>query len=58
MPYLIKKIDIEYIETDSFLSVEIYSLRFEREKKSKENFEQNIVNKIKTVKQFIKWFYT
>lgn len=53
-----RKIDIKYIETESFLPLGIYNIRFERERKSKENFEQNIVNKIKTIKGFIEWFYT
>lgn len=53
-----KNIDIKYIEVESNLPPEIYSIRFEREKKSKENFEINIVNKIKDIKSFILWFYT
>lgn len=52
------KINIQYIETKSFLSPEIYSVRFNREKKSKEHFQENIVNKIINISDFINWFYT
>ena len=53
-----KDLKINFISTESNIEKNILETRKQREKKSNENFINNIVTKIKTKKEFIKWFYT
>ena len=51
-------IKINYVETIDLLDEDILKLRSKREYESKISFQENIVNKINTVEEFINWFYT
>ena len=51
-------IEINYIETEDSIENDLLLLRREREYKSKISFENNIVNKINLIDEFMEWFYT
>lgn len=51
-------IKINYIESDDKLDKDLLVLRKEREHESKISFENNIVNKINKIDEFMEWFYT
>ena len=53
-----KNKNIEYISVKSNLEKKILDIRSKREKKSLNNFKKNIIEKIKDIESFIKWFYT
>lgn len=50
-------INITYITSENNMDNELLNLRKNREKQSVESFKKNIVDKIKTVDEFIEWFY-
>ena len=50
-------INITYITSENNMDNELLNIRKRREKQSVESFKKNIVDKIKTVDEFIEWFY-
>ena len=53
-----KNINIHFIGVENNMDSELLEIREKREKKSNQNFKENVVNKKKEVHEFIDWFYT
>lgn len=51
------EINITYLSSENNMDNELLKIRLEREKKSVELFKNNIVKKINSINEFIKWFY-
>ena len=49
---------INFVEIPDTMENSLLKLRTEREYKSKIVFQDNIINKINTISEFIEWFYT
>ena len=53
-----KYLDIIYLDVSSELDSHTLSERCKRERNSKKNFIENVINKIHTPEKFIQWFFT